>query len=91
MSKYRIVQFNNGKYALQRVFHLFWCIPIPLNSFRERNDSYHWSDSSSILSWCVFNTLEAAKDRLEELTPAKLAPLKIAEVIKDSKLEKVLK
>lgn len=85
MNKYRIVQFNNGKYALQRVVHLFWCIPIPLNLYKDlRCSKFNWSMSSA-----YFNT-ECVTNNLDELKKLH-TDWNISRVITETKLEKVLK
>jgi hypothetical protein len=63
MSKYRIVEFENRKFALQRkLFGIF-----PCNSFKDLTDSeYHWGIDYKYFNCCLSNSEEEIKLKMKE-------------------------
>lgn len=80
--KYRIVQFNNGKYAKQVVVNFLFIFKIPINSFKDlKSKVHHWSKRSYHFHDCLTDDL---KSLYEE-------DFEIKRVITETKLEKILK
>ena len=56
--KPHIVETEDGKFAI-RELRLWW-------QFWDRKDKYKWSSRQWIKEWCLFNTLDEAKAKLQK-------------------------
>lgn len=57
--KAHIVQFANDKFAVRKLSGFFWLYKE--NTTYKSDDIYWWYDMSSVIKWCMVDTLEEAK------------------------------
>lgn len=51
----KIVQFSNGKYGVRT----YWCFGW---FFKSATPGYHWRDEKYVKDYCMFDTLESARN-----------------------------
>ena len=65
MNKYRIVEFESGKFALQKLLLGF----IPINSFKDLTSiRHHWGTEDNYFSDCLASSLEELKTKCKQFT-----------------------
>jgi hypothetical protein len=65
MSKLRVVQFNTGKYAVQK-YSLFGC-----HGFLDKTSNYIWDREDHVKLYSTFDTFWEAEDLMKKKSPKK--------------------